>query len=111
MYKSQIVIAKGAGIFIRTFSDITDAVGLCLCSRGLIVSEQEMTPEFFDLKTGLAGEMFQKFINYKIRLAIILPDPTRYGDRIGELAYEHRSHNAIRFVDTLDAAVSWLSTE
>jgi uncharacterized protein DUF4180 len=66
--------------------------------------------EFFDLRTGLAGELFQKCMNYGIRLAIILPDAEAYGERISELAYEHRSHNLIRFVGSKDEAEAWLST-
>jgi hypothetical protein len=38
---------------------------------GIILHEKNMSPEFFDLSSGLAGEVLQKFSNYKMRLAII----------------------------------------
>lgn len=40
---------------------------------GLIVSNACLLPDFFDLKTGIAGEILQKFSNYKLKLSI-------YGD-------------------------------
>jgi hypothetical protein len=37
----------------------------------LIVHEKNIVPAFFDLKTRLAGEVLQKFSNYRVRLAIV----------------------------------------
>jgi len=106
----RIVVASDSGISIRSFSDISDAIGVCISAWGLILTENDLAPEFFDLRSGLAGELFQKFINYKKRVAIVLPDPEAYGERFGELAYEHRSHSMIRFFHSKDEAKAWLYT-
>ncbi|MDX2283907.1 MAG: DUF4180 domain-containing protein [Bacteroidia bacterium] len=37
----------------------------------LLLHAESFDPAFFDLKTGLAGELLQKFTNYRIRLAIV----------------------------------------
>ncbi|HLU93222.1 MAG TPA: DUF4180 domain-containing protein, partial [Membranihabitans sp.] len=37
----------------------------------IIIHEKNLTPQFFDLKNGLAGEILQKFSNYRIPLAIV----------------------------------------
>lgn len=37
----------------------------------VIIHEKNITPEFFDLKSGIAGEILQKFSNYRVRLVII----------------------------------------
>jgi hypothetical protein len=108
--KREIIVASDSGISIQSFSDISDALGGCLGTRGLILTENDLAPEFFDLRTGLAGELFQKFINYKLRVAIVLPNPEAYGERFSELAYEHASHNLIRFVTSKDEAKAWLHT-
>ena len=105
----RIVVASDSGISIRSFKDISDAMGVCLGSGGLIVTEHDLAPEFFDLRSGLAGELFQKFVNYKVRVAIVLPDPQAYGERFGELAHEHTTHNIIRFFRTKDEAEAWLT--
>lgn len=36
----------------------------------LIIHQKNLSPQFFDLKNGIAGEIFQKFTNYKMRLFI-----------------------------------------
>jgi Domain of unknown function (DUF4180) len=98
-----------SGISIRSFSDIPDAIAACFGTAGLILTEDDLAPEFFDLRTGLAGELFQKAMNYKVRIAIVLPDPKAYGERFSELAYEHASHEAIRFFRSKDEAIDWLT--
>ena len=107
----RIVVASDSGISIRSFSDISGALGACIGTKGLILTENDLAPEFFDLRTGLAGELFQKFTNYRLRVAIVLPDPEAYGERFGELAYEHASHSMIRFVRSQDDAKAWLETQ
>ena len=111
MNEEPIVIASDSGIAIRCFDDISDALGGCLGSSGLILTEDDLAPEFFDLKTGLAGELFQKFTNYQLRIAIVLPNPDAYGERVVELAREHKSHKLIRFVRSLHEAKAWLSAD
>jgi Domain of unknown function (DUF4180) len=108
--KRRIVVASDSGLSIRSFSDISDALGACLDSAGLVLTENDLAQEFFDLRSGLAGELFQKFTNYRLRVAIVLPDPETYGKRFSELAYEHTSHNMIRFVGSIDEAKAWLCT-
>jgi hypothetical protein len=106
----KIIVASDSAISIRSSADIADALGASLGAKGLILAETDLAPEFFDLRTGLAGELFQKFINYKVRVAIVLPDPEAYGERFGELAHEHSSHGMIRFVGSKDEAIAWLDT-
>lgn len=105
-----IVVASDSGLSIRSFSDISEALGACIGTSGLILAENDLAQEFFDLRSGLAGELFQKFTNYGLRVAIVLPDPGAYGERLSELAYEHRSHNMIRFFRSKDGAEAWLCT-
>ena len=105
----RIVVASDSAISIRCLSDISDALGACIGAGGLILTESDLAPEFFDLRSGLAGELFQKFINYKVRVAIVLRDPAAYGERFSELAYEHSSHGIIRFVSSQDDARAWLA--
>jgi Domain of unknown function (DUF4180) len=104
----RILVASESGISIRSFKDIPDAIGACLEADGLILTEDDLAPEFFDLRTGMAGELLQKFVNYGLRVAIVLPNPEAHGERFTELAYEHRSHSVVRFVRSRDEADDWL---
>ncbi|MCI0389284.1 MAG: DUF4180 domain-containing protein [Acidobacteria bacterium] len=83
-------------------------IAACIDAEGLILTEDDLAQEFFDLRSGLAGELFQKFMNYRVRVAIVLLDPEAYGERFSELAYEHKSHSMIRFVRSKDEAEAWL---
>jgi hypothetical protein len=103
----SVVVAADEGIAIRSPRDVTDAIGSCFGATGLILTEADLSPEFFDLRSGLAGEFLQKFTNYRMRVAIVLPNPEAHGPRWKELAYEHRSHALIRFVPTRGDADAW----
>lgn len=104
-----IVIAAEAGLAFRSLKDLPDLLGACFGSAGLLLTEADLAPEFFDLRSGLAGELFQRCTNYGLRLAIVLPDPRAYGARVSELAYEHTRHNLIRFFESSEAARAWLA--
>jgi hypothetical protein len=93
---------------IRSVNDISPALGASVKQGGLVVTEGDLCPEFFDLRTGLAGEVLQKFVNYRARLAIVLADPQAHGERFGELVYEHRTHALVRFFATESDARAWL---
>jgi hypothetical protein len=108
---SRIIVASAAGISIRALSDIADLLAAVFGADGLILSEQDLGPAFFDLRSGLAGEVLQKLTNYRVKTALVLPDPSAYGQRFSELAYEHASHNLIRFVRTEAEARAWLGME
>lgn len=106
--ETEILVAADAGLAIGSPADVATAVGATFDKEGLILTEGDLSPAFFDLRTGLAGELFQKFTNYGLRLAIVLPDGEVYGERFGELVYEHRRHALIRFFLSAEAASAWL---
>ncbi|MER3483820.1 MAG: DUF4180 domain-containing protein [Meiothermus sp.] len=110
MTERRIILASEAGIAIRSAADIPDLLGASFGADGLILTEGDLSPEFFNLRTGLAGEVFQKFTNYKIPVALVIPDLKAYGERFNELAYEHKTHPLIRFVSSLTEAKEWLGT-
>jgi len=103
----KYLIAADHGISLHSRDDISDAVGASL-GRGLILAENDLAVEFFDLRTGLLGELMQKFVNYRTRVAIVVTAPDLHGERFSELAHEHASHPTVRFVRSLDEAVRWM---
>ena len=53
-----------------------DAVDLIADAHGqgaslVALPVQRLVPEFFRLRTGVAGEIAQKFVNYRMRLAVL----------------------------------------
>jgi len=94
---------------IRESGDIANALSAGMESGGLLLDESQLGEKFFDLRTGLAGEVLQKFTNYRVRLAIVVGDAGAYGSRFGELVHEHRTHNAVRFFGSAQLARQWLA--
>lgn len=75
----------------------------------IIIPAQSITPDFFDLKTGIAGEILQKFSNYRVQL-VIVGDFTKYpGQRIQEFIYESNKGRQVNFLGTVEEAVERLS--
>ncbi len=74
----------------------------------LLIRADEFAPAFFDLKSGLAGDILQKAVNYRLRVAILL-DARPLSDRFVELVREHRAHPAVRFFKDEADALRWLA--
>ena len=68
--------------FINNVQDVLDLFGELYGQYydGIILYERNITPDFFDLQTKLAGEILQKFSNYRIRL-VIVGDWSKYTSR------------------------------
>jgi hypothetical protein len=92
----------------RRPSDVLELVGAD--AHGVVASAEHFPPEFFDLKTGFAGELLQKLENYGIRLAAVFASDEGYSDRFREFAREARSRGStFRVFSTHDDAERWLT--
>lgn len=75
----------------------------------IIIYEENITPEFFDLKTKMAGDILQKFSNYRVRLAIV-GDFSKYESKsIKDFIFESNTTKHINFTKTLTEALEKLS--
>lgn len=107
----KILVAADSNIRLESAEDIADLIGACWGMDGLILHESGLASSFFDLRSGLLGELFQKCTNYDLRLAMVLLEPTVHGERFNELVHEHRSDKMIRFFAAIDQAKTWLSPQ
>jgi len=78
-------------------------------AESLIIHEHNLAPEFFDLKTGLAGKILQKFSNYRMRLAIVGNFGKYPGKSLKDFIYESNKGGRIYFVDSAEHARKALS--
>jgi len=77
----------------------------------IIIHEENITPDFFDLKNGIAGEILQKFSNYRVRLAIV-GDFSKYTSKsVNDFIYESNKGRQINFVASLSEAIKVLSNK
>jgi len=96
-------------VLLASQDDIAEVLNRCLAENGTVLFERELAPAFFDLRSRIAGELFQKLVNYHCRLALVVAEPSRHGARFNELVREHRRHPCIRFFACEEEARQWLT--
>lgn len=74
----------------------------------VIIHEKNIAPEFFDLKTKIAGEILQKFSNYRVRLAIVGEFSKYNSQSLKDFIYESNKGKQVNFVDSVAAALARL---
>lgn len=78
------------------------------CQR-IAIDKTAITESFFQLRSGLAGEVLQKFVNYHIKAAIY-GDYSQYTSKaLKDFIYESNSGSQILFPKTQEEAVERLS--
>lgn len=94
------------GLVISTISDGPDLVGN-LYFQGLdkaIIHQRDILPEFFDLKTGIAGEILQKCSTYRIWLAIVGDFSHYQSKNLADFIFESNKGRQVSFVGSIEEA-------
>ena len=112
--RNQNIAIANKGDKITNAQDILDMMASsqyqCECI-GMVLYKESLNESFFDLKTGLAGEILQKFSNYRFKLAIV-GDFSHYTSKsLKDFIYECNKGNMVYFKDDLDSALSALVPE
>ncbi len=89
-----------------------DLVGACMehDSRRLLLDHGSLPADFFDLSSGVAGELVQKLTNYGIRMAAVVPDLGVHSTSFRDFAREANQGAPFRFFQARGEAVEWLTT-
>jgi len=92
--------------------DPAAVVGGCIESdaAAVLLDERALPADFFDLSTGLAGELLHKLSTYRLRLAGVVPDPTAHSTRFQEFLRETNRGAQFRFFTTRREAITWLES-
>ena len=62
----------------------------------IVIHEKNITPDFFDLKSGIAGDILQKFSTYRIRLAIV-GDFSKYTSKsLNDFIFESNANSGLK---------------
>ena len=76
----------------------------------IAINKEAVSEEFFILSSGLAGEILQKFINYRVKVAIY-GDYSRYTSKpLHDFIFESNCGKDILFPATWDAAIQMLKS-
>ena len=112
--REAVVVAEviADGVIIRSAGDALDVMVSARYEAGtgrVVLHAANVDPTFFDLATGLAGEILQKVSNYGLALAIV-GDYTGIESRsLGDFIRESNGHGQVVFVGTVDSAVERLA--
>ena len=110
---TKIAEVTSEAVIINQVDDGLDLLGN-LYYQGfdkVIIHEKDITPDFFDLRTGVAGEILQKFSTYRVRLAIV-GDYTKYTSKsLNDFIYESNKGRHIAFVTSQTEAIKILSAK
>lgn len=70
---TEVLTVPAAGRRLRSHADALEIVGEAL-GRGadlVVVPVARLHDDFFDLATGVAGDLLQTFVTYRLRLAVV----------------------------------------
>lgn len=107
----QIAEILSEEIIIRNAEDGLDLLGNVYYQGfdRMIVYSQNITPDFFDLKNGIAGEILQKFSNYRVRLAIVGNFSSYTSKSITDFIFESNKGKHVNFLSSPEEALERLS--
>ena len=96
------------------FENAQDAVDLLgnLYFQGInkvILYEKNIAKDFFDLKTKLAGEILQKFSNYRVRLIIVGNFENIKGKSLNDFIFESNNGRQVNFLKSREEAIERIS--
>lgn len=106
---NQLKIAEiqSSEIIINTAYDALNLLG-DLYYQGydkIVIYEHQLTPEFFELKNGMAGEILQKFSNYRMQLAIIGEFEKYKSKSLHDFIFESNKSKLVQFVKKLKEVI------
>jgi GTPase SAR1 family protein len=78
-------------------------------SDSVVFYKENLSDSFFDLRTGLAGEVLQKFSNYNVRLAIVGNFNMYKNKALRDFIYECNKNMFIIWVSDLETALNTLA--
>lgn len=107
----KIACIASKKIIINDAEDALELIANCWYNGfdSVIISSENITPEFFDLKTGIAGEILQKFTTYDLRFAVTGDFSEVESKSLRDFIRESNRNGRILFVSSAEDALNRLS--
>ncbi len=93
------------GVVIGTVQDALDIMANA-AERHIVLRDKHLNPDFFRLRTGFAGEVLQKFMNYGVALAVVGDFEAYPGDTMRDFIRESNRTGRIVFAATREEALA-----
>ncbi|WP_002147638.1 DUF4180 domain-containing protein [Bacillus cereus] len=94
---------------VQSALDLMATVQYEVDAKRIIIHKSLISESFFDLKTRLAGEILQKFINYRVKIAIVGDFSMYTSKSLKDFIYECNKGNDIFYLTTEQQAIEKLS--
>ena len=97
--------------FLETVQDVLDVIGeagYAGCSS-VILMESALPASFFDLSSRLAGEFLQKFVNYRLQVAIVGEFGKFSSKSLKDFMYESNKGREVMFLTSEMEAIEKIS--
>lgn len=108
----EIAIIQSKEMLITDVQSALDFIATVSFETGcyrIIINKSTVCEDFFDLKTKLAGEILQKFVNYHARIAIIGDFSVYTSKSLKDFIYESNKGKHIFFLPDEKQAIEKLS--
>lgn len=92
---------------IARLSDFLDLIGNC-STETIVLEKGDIAEDFFDLKSGLAGEFLQKVSNYRRRLIVLGNFDEIPSAALRDFIYESNRTGKVVFAAELESAIALL---
>ncbi|MCZ8518284.1 MULTISPECIES: DUF4180 domain-containing protein [Paenibacillus] len=108
----NIAVVSASGVVIE---DVQSALDLMATVRyeadsdRIVIHKSLLSESFFDLKTRLAGDILQKYINYHVKIAIVGDFSVYSSGSLKDFIYECNRGSDIFFLPTEEQAIEKLS--
>lgn len=110
--ETAVAVLAGEFMQVTSLDDAVDLLGNASFQGAteVVVTAGQLHPDFFELRTGLAGEILQKFSNYRMKLAIIGEFSNISSKSLRDFIRESNRTGHIFFVASLEEALNVLSS-
>ena len=109
---TEIAVVSSNEILIKDVQSALDFIATIDYETGcnrIVMNKSAISEDFFDLKTRLAGEILQKFINYQIKIAIVGDFAVYSSKSLKDFIYESNKGRNIFFLSDEEQAIEKLS--
>jgi PadR family transcriptional regulator AphA len=109
----KYVECASAEASIHTEQNALDLIAACIenDTNLLMIHAEALVDDFFELRTGLAGSILQKFVNYHVKAVVVLTDSQKMQGRFKELSAESNKGSSFRVFSSKAEAENWLLAE
>ena len=106
LHGARVVVLMADGAPLRNDSDAFDVISSAAEHHAdvIVISAKRFDDDFFRLRTGIAGQVIQKFLTYGLRLVIVgdISEHLNESSALRDFVYECNSGSNVWFVAHLD---------